>query len=233
MHQDDYIDDLIAKLTAGTITDEELQQLVDWYNGLDDTQVVLPVTHEDTVTQLKARIYQRLMARVKPKPKRSIWIRVIPYAAAVLVVASGIFFFLIDRPAGVEPTIAHDIPPGRNRATLTLTDGRAVDLSEAQEGIIIGDRITYTDGSNIVDDESAVYNGHSTVGGDTSRKSRSNPSYQLSTPRGGTYQITLADGTKVWLNAGSLLKYPGHFEDEARVVELAGEAYFDVSEQVS
>src|SRR5690606_2575923 len=233
MYQDDHIDDLIAKLTAGTITDEELQLLVDWYNGLDDTHVVLPVAHKDTVAQLKSRLYRRLMAGIKSKPKRSVWIRMIPYAAAMLAVAFGIFFFL-GRSADVGPTIAHDIPPGRNRATLTLTDGRAVDLSEAQEGIIIGDHITYTDGSNIVDDKGAImYDGHSAIGDATPKKSRSNPSYQLSTPRGGTYQITLADGTKVWLNAGSQLKYPGHFEGEARVVELVGEAYFDVSEQVS
>src|SRR5690606_41795113 len=98
----------------GTITDEELQLLVEWYNGLDDTHVVLPVAHKDTVAQLKSRIYRRLMAGIKSKPKRSVWIRMIPYAAAMLAVAFGIFFFL-GRSADIGPTIAHDIPPGRNR----------------------------------------------------------------------------------------------------------------------
>src|SRR5690606_36569752 len=49
-----------------------------------------------------------------------------------------------------------------------------------------------------------------------------------STPRGGTYKVTLADGTVVWLNAGSTLKYPSYFGKGDRVVELEGEAYFDV-----
>jgi len=235
MYGDDHIDELIAKLTAGTITEEELRLLVDWYNSLDDTRAVLPVAHEDTVAQLKARIYQRLMAKVKARPKRSIWIRTIPYAAAMLAIALGISFFLTDRPTGgMTPTTVHDIPPGRNRATLILTDGRTVNLSETQEGIVIGDRITYADGSDIVDGEDMVaYNGHSTTGAGGVEKSHSVPSYQLSTPRGGTYQITLPDGTKVWLNAGSILRYPSHFDGETRLVELVGEGYFDVSEQVS
>lgn len=235
MYGDDHIDELIAKLTAGTITEEELRLLVDWYNSLDDTRAVLPVAHGDTVAQLKARIYQRLMAKVKARPKRSIWIRTIPYAAAMLAIALGISFFLTDRPTGgMTPTTVHDIPPGRNRATLILTDGRTVNLSETQEGIVIGDRITYADGSDIVDGEDMVaYNGHSTTGAGGVEKSHSVPSYQLSTPRGGTYQITLPDGTKVWLNAGSILRYPSHFDGETRLVELVGEGYFDVSEQVS
>src|SRR5690606_14624145 len=51
----------------------------------------------------------------------------------------------------------------------------------------------------------------------------------LTTPRGGQYQTTLSDGTKVWLNAGSMLRYPLHFPADKRVVTLEGEAFFDVS----
>src|SRR5690606_9250112 len=54
---------------------------------------------------------------------------------------------------------------------------------------------------------------------------------QLSTPKGGQYQITLPDGSRVWLNSASTLKYPSRFDDNERVVELAGEADFEVSHQ--
>src|SRR5690606_2674466 len=50
----------------------------------------------------------------------------------------------------------------------------------------------------------------------------------IATPRGGHYQVTLPDGTKVWLNAATTLKYPSHFSDQNRVVYLDGEAYFSV-----
>src|SRR5690606_34217556 len=51
----------------------------------------------------------------------------------------------------------------------------------------------------------------------------------LTTPKGGTYQVTLSDGTKIWLNAGTILKYPARFATSERVVFLEGEAFFDVA----
>src|SRR5690606_13352531 len=108
-----------------------------------------------------------------------------------------------------------DILPGGNRATLTLADGRTINLSEAQTGIVVGDGITYLDGTGVLDNSASSV---STI-------------MSLSTPKGGTYQITLPDGSKVWLNANSTLKYPSRFGGKERVVELEGEAYFDVSQQ--
>ncbi|WP_262245300.1 FecR family protein [Parapedobacter soli] len=231
MYQENTIDNLLAKLAAGTLTNEELAILIDWYNSLDDTQTVLPAAHQNTEAQLKARMYRQLMAKVRTKPKRSVLIRMMPYAAAILVVVLGVGYFWTGWPekaAPVDPQAVQDIPPGRNRATLTLTDGRVIDLSEEQEGIIVGKGITtYADGSNVVDQAGLM------VEGSIPERSQSATTYQLSTPRGGTYQITLPDGTRVWLNAGSLLTYPSRFEGERRIVELTGEAYFDVREQVS
>src|SRR5690606_30681615 len=57
--------------------------------------------------------------------------------------------------------------------------------------------------------------------------------YILTTPKGGMYSITLPDGSKVWLNAGTTLKYPSQFDDHERVVYLEGEAYFDIKRQPS
>src|SRR5690606_4900850 len=84
-----------------------------------------------------------------------------------------------------------------------------------QSGIVFSeDSITYQDGSSVYDERLSA-----------------NHIYQLSTPRGATYQITLPDGTKVWLNGGSEIKYPGRFDKTRRVVELEGEAYFAVVKQ--
>src|SRR5690606_28711202 len=111
-----------------------------------------------------------------------------------------------------------DVQPGTNRATLAFADGRSIDLSEAHQGIIVGEEITYLDGSE-VSEYGAIHNRLAIN------------EQQLATPKGGTYTITLSDGTKVWLNAASILKYPARFSDRERVVTLEGEAFFDVTQQ--
>ncbi|WP_104383920.1 FecR family protein [Sphingobacterium sp. HMA12] len=108
--------------------------------------------------------------------------------------------------------LAENLLPGRNRATLQLADGTDIGLDQGKAGIVMGDEITYTDGSVAL-----------TAAKDEKRM------MILSTPRGGQYQIALADGTKVWLNADTRLRYPNKFTDEQRVVELDGEAYFEVA----
>ncbi|HRN56598.1 MAG TPA: DUF4974 domain-containing protein, partial [Agriterribacter sp.] len=117
-----------------------------------------------------------------------------------------------------ELTQAANIAPGGNRATLTLANGSRINLSEAHEGIVINnDRISYEDHSQEIMqlDKSAIND------------------LVLSTPKGGTYQVTLPDGTKVWLNAASTLKYPSRFEGAERVVMFSGEGYFEVAKDAS
>src|SRR5690606_30339212 len=124
---------------------------------------------------------------------------------------------------------ARDIDPGSNRATLTLADGTKVDLSSAQDGIIVGDGgITYSDGSGILDNRQQT-----TGNGQTSPMSDVSRLMSLSTPKGGTYQIVLPDGSKVWLNAASTLRYPVRFSGDTRTVFLEGEGFFEVSQQGS
>src|SRR5690606_22281551 len=96
-------------------------------------------------------------------------------------------------------------------------------LSNTQDGIIIGDEnnIKYTNGDFVI-----LRNEGSLSAKPTDQKDNK---LTLSTPVGGQYQITLPDGTKVWLNAASTLKYPSHFGGKERRIELQGEAYFEVA----
>lgn len=220
MEQDNQIDNMIAKLMAGTLSEAELEILIEWYNSFDDTKVVLEVSEVENTEQLKGRIYQRLMEHVNPPIplKHSNFRKWLSYAAAVLILAvSGLFYFYKSQPnqSLSGDLIVQDVAPGGNRASLSISGGRTIALSEDQEGIVVmGDQVIYSDGSVLVD------------------KSETVDSYVrelvLSTPNGGMYQVTLSDGTQVWLNSGSSLKYPSKFTGKERVVELSGEAYFSV-----
>lgn len=221
MEHENRIDNLIGKLATGTITDEELDDLTRWYNDFDDSSATLLTSNGDNAELLKARMYQRLMKQTglggpaaRPSTKR--WL---PYAAAAMLIATAGWFIVkaVSDHARIPEVAAGDVQPGGNRATLTLADGRTVPLSEDHTGIAVNAALTYFDGTAIIDGE-PLHQPHN-----------SDRQLALATPRGGTYQIVLPDGTQVWLNSASSLKYPNRFDGPERVVELEGEAFFDVS----
>jgi transmembrane sensor len=148
-------------------------------------------------------------------------------AAAMLVLLTGGWFFLhySSRPVAASAgtkSVTGDIAPGRNRATLTLADGSTVDLDEAKDGLIGqqgGSQLVKRQGSQLAYQEKD--------------RSGENAYNVLTTPRGGQYQLVLPDGSKVWLNAASSLRYPTVFAGGERVVELKGEAYFEIAKNPS
>src|SRR5690606_13935532 len=142
-------------------------------------------------------------------------------AALLILSVSFAYYFWAHRKDTLEIPAekAAAVLPAINKATLTLTDGQVVELSSGHDAIIIGNReITYSDGTEILN-HGTVPDSHRTPGG-------SAPYLQLTTPKGGTYQMILPDGTRVWLNAGSTIKYPDHFSSDNRTIELEGEAFF-------
>src|SRR5690606_2812567 len=213
------------------VNDSELQSRIS--AELANTDIPLIDTPETTAAL--GRIQHQLMEHVSGRElnaaPRVRWMRWLPYAAALLITGPVGMWFLRNNQVADHDVVAvnaADIGPGGNRATLTLADGSTVDLSEAQSGIIVGEGINYTDGSAVlgehVNEEAAE-----PMGGMLARPAV----HVLTTPKGGTYQITLSDGTNVWLNSASTLKYPARFEENERVVELEGEAYFEVTAQTA
>lgn len=226
---------LITKHLQQTLTAAERQLLDAWLDERPENRAFLETLEDEQYLQDKLQAYhainrQRLRSLTQAKlverglvqPRHNYRImRWLPYvAASVLLVLVGMWL-TIGPDAKSEPQtteITGDIPPGGNKATLTLADGSTIDLSEVQEGIIVGDGITYLDGSGVLEQGQEIpYAGLSTI------------DYRLTTPKGGTYQITLPDGTRVWLNAASTLKYPSRFADAERRVEIEGEGYFAVA----
>lgn len=157
-------------------------------------------------------------------------------AAAVAVITLGVWLYgdviLMLRQAQQKDnhqaqTYINDITPGKNTATLTLANGETINLSDTKTGVIIeASSFTYNDGSKI-DDSSLRGTDPS-----SSRELRSKPissTLTASTPRGGTYQVTLPDGTAVWLNADSKITFPSQFSGKTRAIQLTGEAYLEVA----
>lgn len=150
-------------------------------------------------------------------------------AAAVLILVSG-FWFLSQRTDQEKSSLVitpatHDISPGGNKAILTLSDGSQVILDSANNGAITRQGnvtiIKLEDGQLAY--ESSDQNSHPlTIQYNT-----------ITTPRGGQYQIELEDGSKVWLNAESSLKFPTVFAGNERKVEIMGEGYFEIAQNAA
>lgn len=205
--------ELLDRYRKGQCSDKERRQVEAWYvqvvDAMDNTHLPEP-DYAAVEGKLKSRLPE--LERKKILNLKTL----LPYAAAILIAGLTVSFFWIfqkDKSTHLMEAITQleeDVAPGTNRAKLTLADGRSIDLSESHKGIVIADQITYMDGSAVLDQTANI------------------EMLTLSTPKGGTYQVTLPDGSKVWLNAETTLKYPSRFDTEERVVELTGEAYFDV-----
>jgi transmembrane sensor len=147
-------------------------------------------------------------------------------AAIFLLIISSIFFLTTRKEQEnivQNNTYPQDRLPGGERAVLTLSDGSVILLDSAGNGVLAKQGST-----EIIKrkDGQLVYSG--------SDKKQDEIVYNLlQTPRGGQYNITLPDGSKVWLNAASSLKYPVSFAGKERRVEITGEAYFEIAKDVS
>ncbi|MES2827067.1 MAG: FecR family protein [Bacteroidota bacterium] len=214
------IEHLVYKFNNGSITPDELNVLINWYNSHDDTYAQIPTSKVETADELKARMLSGLLSRVaeaepkvaKPFPLYK-WMSA---AAAVVLVTFATWMLVVNKKTSdIDTSAKAGIYPGGNKATLTLANGKTIELSSAQAGIITGDKITYANGQLVEDAELPAAD-------------QPIHSLALRTPLGGTYNITLPDGTEVWLNAGTTLKYPSRFAPAARIVYLEGEAYFHV-----
>ncbi|SEW52620.1 FecR family protein [Chitinophaga arvensicola] len=149
-------------------------------------------------------------------------------AAAVLLLATGSagWYYYETHIAGktTSPTAiaSNDVLPGGSRARLVMGDGTEVVLDSLNPNGLLE-----KDGTRIGKDEGKlVYDGSATSGDQVTFNT-------LSTPRGGEYQLVLPDGTKVWLNAASSLRFPTKFTGADRTVYLTGEAYFEVAQQAA
>lgn len=219
-------------------TEAEKEELLNWLNDPAHRGVIEEVLTYKLQTQspvaLNRMAWEPVLQQIlltlpsvkEVKSTQVVLFRKIVAAAAMLLLAIGIWWLIANNQADEKQStsvVANvDITPGGDRATLTLADGTQILLDSAANGSLAQQGTTHlikSDGQ-LAYQQGGISKEHGALAYNT-----------IHTPKRGQYQLVLSDGSKVWLNAESSLKFPVAFTDKQRSVELTGEAYFEVSSQ--
>lgn len=210
------------------IREEAKQYPVDWQRIYDTVVRTGDLTGSTRIPREEMRTgLPRIRRMINP-------IRAVAAAAAVmLLLGAGAYFLFFNKSskriveAGKqEQRYNNDVPPGGNRAVLTLSNGTTIILDSTRNGMLArqgNTKILKLNSGELTYSQPATGNPSSaTIQYNT-----------LSTPRGGQYHVVLPDGTGVWLNAASSIRYPTVVTGKEREVEITGEAYFEVAENAA
>lgn len=219
---------MIKRYVAGKANAEEIKFIDSYYQHLDKEGNILDELNDKELATLSEVGFQTILAKINQPIKNK---KSIPYykyiAAAVVLVAfiSGSLYFSKDAVITPNKLLVQngkiDVLPGVDKAILTLSDGSTIALDDAKNENIVektGLTITKTTDGQLLYKVSSAMPKAATIAYNT-----------IATSKGNQYQVLLPDGTRVWLNAASSLKYPEMFTGNERKVILTGEAYFEVA----
>ncbi len=217
MEDNEFYKILVNRYINKQLTDDELELFVQLTKeGKLDDHLLAAMSKEGDISESDQEDYDR-----QTKTKR-LWYKLTAAAVVLVVLSVGLYsYFNNNIIAGNKQSVyaKHDAEPGGDKATLTLADGTEISLTDAGNGQIAkqaGVAITKNASGQLV--YTVVETGKKEMAYNT-----------ITTPRGGQYQVNLPDGTQVWLNAASSIKFPTSFANASnRKVELKGEAYFEV-----
>ena len=232
---------LFEQYTSGVLDEKEKQQLLAM---LDDPayqevlnsqlyQLYQANGNEETATTLLFdKIHQGVQQRLlqpekkeRPLPEINRLWRYTAAAAMITVLGTGFWLWKM-RPAAknIQPvTEKKTTIPGGNKAVLTLANGEQILLDSAANGTL-----AQQNGVSIIKQQDGRL-AYQTIAGNSQLPATNS----LATPRGGQYQLTLPDGTQVWLNTASSIQYPTTFTGKERIVTVTGEAYFEVAQNTN
>jgi len=258
LSSDERYQELAEKWLNNTISKEESEEFLQWYNSGQENNIYIPSDYAENDQELKKRILAEINRNISETAISVSYSSVSWIAAAALIIAvlaAGLYFRtgtketdhliadkVVSEPklasplkkissaiksSNREPLLKNDIKAGENKAILTLGDGSKIILDDAKNGILANQ------GGNSVlkaAEGEVIYSFLSEAMDPLTEDLNAPLIYNtIETPKGGKFQIKLPDGSKVWLNAASSLRFPTVFNGSKRQVELKGEAYFEVS----
>jgi len=217
---------LYEKCKSGDCTPAEAQLLEEYKDSFELTEGPWNADMGDK-EQVRLAIYNRLQKSISVAPVKKLTAIRYWAAAAVLILVASVSLILLTHKKTAESLVKNNrehnqstILPGSNKAILTLSNGSKINLDNSTKG-----KLTQQGSTTI----NKLKNGQLVYSVNNSSSSSPLLYNTATTPKGGQYEVVLSDGTRVWLNAASSLKYPVTFSGKERHVELTGEAYFEVA----
>lgn len=227
MEINEHIRHLLEKYRQNTITKAEYLELLGYFDIDSEAGNAYQLLHaamserpdteniqQKRVDEITEKAHIQLQKRIG-QHKSNRLIRILPYAAAVILISLTTYYFIDYRVKNDESTqltaqAGEDLPPGTNRAVLSFGGQETIDLSEDQQGLINDNStIRYSDGTAIRSLEQVQV-------------------ATVSTPVAGQYQVQLPDGSRAWLNASSSISYPTEFLGDQRKISVTGEVFLEV-----
>ncbi|MEQ7799663.1 FecR family protein [Pedobacter sp. ASV1-7] len=224
--------EITDKYLNNTASEEEVEVVEAYYQLFSTEPEVLEKIAELGLDPLEKKMRVKISERIKELERVNLpgtrsyqlWYRLAGAAIVLISLSVGLYFYVnrSSQYSAMNIAAENDIKPGKNSAVLTLANGKQISLTDGIDGKIAdekGTAITKTKSGQLIYDISALQ-------GDKPEVSFN----MLTTPKGGQFQVQLPDGTLVWLNAASVIKFPTTFSGmPERKVVLSGEAYFEVA----
>jgi len=221
-----YFNVILRKYNQGIASAEEIEFLEKYYKLFDEKESFLDSQEQEIQQEIKndikTKVDDRIDLLIQKRPLFPFNNQYFKYiaAACILLMLSVGSYFAFKTPVYEVVSKTNDFAPGVNKATLELANGTKILLDTAAKGMIANlDGIkVYKNAAGEIEYKIQSAAATEEVGFNT-----------ITTPNGGQYQVVLHDGSKIWLNAGSSLKYPTAFKGNDRTVTITGEAYLEVA----